>query len=50
MWPGVFALLGIVLLILAAVGVNAGRVSLALLGAAALAAAVTWPQLSAIGG
>ncbi len=37
MWPGLFALLGIVLLLLAAFGVTAGRVSLALLGAAYIA-------------
>jgi hypothetical protein len=50
MWPGVFALLGIVLLLLAGVGVTAGRASLPLLGAASLATAVTWPFLTAIGG
>lgn len=46
MWPGLFALIGIILLILAAVGVTAGRVSLALLGAAFLAVALFWPALS----
>ncbi len=50
MWPGLFALLGIVLLLLAAFGVTAGRASLVLLAAAALATAVTWPYLTAIGG
>ena len=48
MWPALFALLGIVLLVLAAFGVTVGRVSLPLLGAACLAVAVTWPYLSAI--
>lgn len=41
------ALLGVLLLILAACGVTAGRVSLALLGAAALALAYSWPALAA---
>lgn len=50
MWPGLFALFGILLLALAAVGVKAGRVSLPLLGAASLATAATWPYLTAIGG
>lgn len=48
MWPALFALLGVILLILAAVGVTAGRVSLAPLGAAALALAFFWPVLSAV--
>lgn len=50
MWPGVFALFGIVLLIVAGVGVTAGRASLPLLGAASLATAVCWPYLTALGG
>jgi hypothetical protein len=48
MWPGLFALFGIALLVLSAVGVTAGRVSLALLGAACLAIALFWPQLSTL--
>lgn len=50
MWPGVFALLGIVLLVIAAFQPTAGRVSLTHLGAAALATGVCWPYLTAIGG
>lgn len=50
MWQALFALLGIVLLLLAAVGVTAGRVSLVLLAAASLAASFFWPVLTAIGG
>lgn len=50
MRPGVLALIGIILLGLAGVGVTAGRASLPLLGAAFLATAVTWPYLTAIGG
>lgn len=46
MLPALFALIGIVLLVLAAVGVTAGRVSLALLGAACLAVALLWAPLS----
>lgn len=41
------AVLGVLLLVLAAFGVTAGRVSLALLGAAALALAYFWPALAA---
>ncbi|GGM53339.1 hypothetical protein ACFFX1_54955 [Dactylosporangium sucinum] len=41
------ALLGVLLLILAACGVTARHVSLALLGAAALALAFFWPALAA---
>lgn len=46
MWPGLFALFGIILLVLSAVGVTAGRVSLATLAAASLAVALFWPQLT----
>ncbi len=49
MWPAVFALLGIVLLLLAAFQVTAGRVSLTHLAAASLATAVCWPYLTTIG-
>lgn len=43
---GAFALIGVILLFLAAVGVTAQRVSLALLGAACIATAITWPAIS----
>lgn len=49
MWPGVFALLGIVLLLPAAFQVTAGRVSLTHLAAASLATAACWPYLTALG-
>lgn len=47
MAQALFVLLGIVLLVLAAFGVTAGRVSLVLLGAASLALAYFWPVLTA---
>lgn len=50
MWPGLFALLGTVLLGVAAFGFPTGRVSLALLAAAFLAAALFWSPLTVLGG
>lgn len=49
MWPGVFALLGIVLLVVAAIP-RAPKDILYPLAAAAIATAVCWPYLTAIGG
>jgi len=47
MAQALLALLGVLLLILAACGVTARHVSLALLGAALLALAYFWPVLAA---
>ncbi len=49
MWPGLFALLSILLLVAAAF-VPGRRAQLALLGAAAFVIAVSWQYLTAIGG
>ncbi len=46
----VLALIGIILLFLAAFGVTAGRCRLDLLGAAFLATALFWVELTAMGG
>ncbi len=50
MWPAVFALLGIVLLVFAAFQPTVAGVSVTHLGAAALATAVCWPYLTTLGG
>lgn len=47
MAQALLALIGVVLLLLAGVGVTPRRVSLPLLAAAALATAVCWPYLAA---
>ncbi len=50
MWPGVLALLGILLVVFAAFRPTVAGVSVTHLGAAALATAVCWPYLTALGG
>lgn len=48
--PGVFALIGVILLVLAGVNVGAPRFNPGWLGLAFIAAAVLWAPLVALGG